>query len=140
MEIESRMDEQTLREIYLQPFQKAVRDGGVWAVMSAYNKINGYPSTANDHLQNGILKKEWGFPGIVMSDWWATQSADSIGKGLDLEMPMAYRITPENAYKALFEKQITLEQIDRALKLAPGEADTQVTGARSLTGSNESCA
>ena len=115
MEIESLMDEQTLREIYLQPFQKAVRDGGVWAVMSAYNKINGYPSTANDHLQNGILKHEWGFPGIVMSDWWATQSADSIGKGLDLEMPMGYQVTEESISKALARKEITQDQIDQAV-------------------------
>jgi beta-glucosidase len=116
MEIESQMDEQTLREIYLQPFQKAVRDGGVWAVMSAYNKINGYPSTANDRIQNGILKQEWGFPGIVMSDWWATQSADSIAKGLDLEMPMGYQVTRESVLKALDEKQLSKEQIDQAVR------------------------
>ena len=116
MEIESLMDEQTLREIYLRPFEKAVRIGGVWAVMSAYNKLNGFPSTGNDRLQNGILKQEWGFPGIVMSDWWATQSADSIGKGLDLEMPMGYHVTKESVTKALEEKQLSKEQIDQAVR------------------------
>jgi beta-glucosidase len=116
MEIESRMDEQTLREIYLKPFQKAVQQGGAWAVMSAYNKINGSPSTANDRLQNGILKKEWGFPGIVMSDWWATQSADSIGKGLDLEMPMGYQVTRQSITKALEEQRLSEEQIDQAVR------------------------
>jgi beta-glucosidase len=116
MEIESLMDEQTLREIYLQPFQKAVREGGVWAFMSAYNKLNGFPSTGNDRLQNGILKQEWDFPGIVMSDWWATQSADSVGKGLDLEMPMGYHVTKESVLKALDEKQLSKEQIDQAVR------------------------
>ena len=116
MEIESIMDEQTLREIYLRPFQMAVEQGGAWAVMSAYNKLNGFPSTANDKLQNGILKKEWGFPGIVMSDWWATQSADSIANGLDLEMPMAYQVTPTSISKALSEKRVSQEQIDHAVR------------------------
>ena len=116
MEIDSVIDEQTLREIYLPPFRKALQKGGAWSVMSAYNKLNGIPSTSNDALQNKVLRGEWGFPGPVMSDWWATESVDSLAKGLDLEMPMAYRITPENAYKALFEKQITPEQIDRAVR------------------------
>ena len=116
MEIESLMDEQTLREIYLRPFEKAVRTGGVWAVMSAYNKLNGFPSTGNDRLQNGILKQEWGFPGIIMSDWWATQSADAIGKGLDLEMPMGYHVTKESITKAMEEKQLSKDQIDGAVR------------------------
>ena len=96
MEIESLMDEQTLREIYLEPFRKAVERGGVWSVMSAYNRLNGFPSTSNDALQNGVLKKEWAFPGLVMSDWWATESVESLAKGLDLEMPMSYRVTPKS--------------------------------------------
>jgi len=116
MEIESLMDEQTLREIYLQPFEKAVRQGGVWAVMSAYNKLNGFPCTGNDHLQNEILKQEWGFPGIVMSDWWATQSVKALAKGLDLEMPMGYQVTKESITKALEEKILRQEQIDQAVR------------------------
>ena len=110
------MDEQTLREIYLEPFQKAVQQGGAWAVMSAYNKLNGYPSTENDRLQNGILKGEWKFPGVIMSDWWATQSADAIAKGLDLEMPMEYRVTKESVTKALQDKSLSMERIDDAVR------------------------
>ena len=116
MEIETLMDEQTLREIYLEPFQKAVQQGGAWAVMSAYNKLNGYPSTENDRLQNGILKGEWKFPGVIMSDWWATQSADAIAKGLDLEMPMEYRVTKESVTKALQDKSLSMERIDDAVR------------------------
>jgi len=116
MEIESIMDEQTLREIYLQPFLKTVERGGVWSVMSAYNRLNGFPSTSNDALQNGVLKKEWGFPGLVMSDWWATESVESIAKGLDLEMPMGYRVTPESVREALDHGKLTEARIDDAVR------------------------
>ncbi len=116
MEIESIMNEQTLREIYLHPFLKAVESGGVWSVMSAYNKLNGFPSTSNKQLQEEILKKEWGFPGLVMSDWWATDSVDSIARGLDLEMPMAYRVTKESVAKALREGRLSNERIDDAVR------------------------
>jgi len=115
MEIESLMSEQTLREVYLQPFQKAVEKGGVWSVMSAYNKLNGFPSTSNDALQNGVLKSEWKFPGVVMSDWWATDSVDAIGKGLDLEMPMGYRVNVESVAKALERGLLNMQQIDQAV-------------------------
>jgi beta-glucosidase len=116
MEINSVMDEQTLREIYLEPFQKALLQGGVWSVMSAYNKLNGVHSTENDRLQNGILKGEWGFPGVVMSDWWATQSVDAIAKGLDLEMPMNYHVTQESVTEALADHSLTMERIDDAVR------------------------
>jgi len=116
MEIESVMNEQTLREIYLHPFLKAVENGGVWSVMSAYNKLNGFPSTSNKQLQEEILKKEWGFPGLVMSDWWATDSVESIARGLDLEMPMAYRVTKESVTKALREGRLSIGRIDDAVR------------------------
>ena len=116
MEIESTMDGQTLREIYLQPFFKAVERGGVWSVMSAYNRLNGFPSTSNEALQNDILKKEWGFPGVIMSDWWATDSVDSIAKGLDLEMPMSYRVTPESVREALDQGKLSETRIDDAVR------------------------
>jgi beta-glucosidase len=116
MEIESIMDEQTLREIYLQPFLKTVERGGVWSVMSAYNRLNGFPSTSNEALQYGVLKKEWGFPGLVMSDWWATESVESIAKGLDLEMPMGYRVTPESVRESLDHGKLTEARIDDAVR------------------------
>jgi beta-glucosidase len=115
MEIDSVMDDQTLHEIYMRPFHDAVSLGGSWAVMSAYNKLNGVPSTSNGKLQNVILKQEWRFPGLVMSDWWATQSVDAIAAGLDLEMPMNYRITQESVETALREKKLTIEEIDWAV-------------------------
>jgi len=115
MEIESLMSEQTLREVYLQPFKKSLEKGGVWSVMSAYNKLNGFPSTSNDMLQNGVLKNEWKFPGLVMSDWWATDSVNAIARGLDLEMPMGYRVNQESVTKALQNGSLKEEQIDHAV-------------------------
>ncbi|WP_448006627.1 beta-glucosidase [Agromyces bauzanensis] len=87
----SRIDERTLREVYLAPFE-AVVDAGVWTVMAAYNGLtrDGVDATATAHgpLLNGILKGEWGFDGVVMSDWLATKSTvEPALAGLDLVMP-----------------------------------------------------
>ncbi len=87
---DSIVDERTLREVHLLPFEAAVREAGVWAVMSSYNLVNGKHSSENKHLLTDILKQEWGFPGIVMSDWVSVHSdADAANAGLDLEMPKA---------------------------------------------------
>jgi beta-glucosidase len=81
------MDERTLREIYLPPFEAAVREAGVWAVMGAYSRFRGEHCAYNDYLINKILKGEWGFQGLVMSDWSGTHSTpDAVFGGLDLEM------------------------------------------------------
>ena len=81
------MDERALREIYLPAFKAAVQEAGVLSVMSAYNKFRGYWCAENDYLLNKILKDEWGFKGLVMSDWAGTHSTDgSVLGGLDLEM------------------------------------------------------
>jgi beta-glucosidase len=81
------MDERTLREIYLQPFEAAVKEARVWAVMGAYTKFRGEHCAYSDYLINKILKGEWGFQGLVMSDWSATYSTrEAVLGGLDLEM------------------------------------------------------
>ncbi|MRG59076.1 beta-glucosidase [Agromyces sp. CFH 90414] len=87
----ARIDERTLREVYLAPFE-AVVEAGVWTVMAAYNGLarDGVEQTATAHgpLLNGILKGEWGFDGVVVSDWLATKhTAESANGGLDLIMP-----------------------------------------------------
>ena len=69
MSISSQVEERPLREIYLEPFRLAVRDAKPWAVMSSYNKVNGVFASENDHTLKTILKNEWGFNGLVMSDW-----------------------------------------------------------------------
>jgi beta-glucosidase len=80
-------DERTLQEIYLPAFKAVVQDGGVWAVMAAYNKFRGKYCSENDYLLNTILKREWGFSGLVMSDWGAVHdTSPTVLNGLDLEM------------------------------------------------------
>lgn len=81
------MDERALREIYLPPFKAAVQEAGVRTVMTAYNKFRGQYCSENDYLINQILKGEWGFKGLVMSDWGGTHSTrGAVINGLDLEM------------------------------------------------------
>ena len=67
-------DERTMREIYLKPFEAAVKEGGAMCVMPAYNKVNGYYCSENSHLLNDILRDEWGFKGMTVSDWGGTHS------------------------------------------------------------------
>lgn len=67
-------DERTMREIYLKPFEAAIKEGGAMCVMPAYNKVNGYYCSENVHLNNEILRDEWGFKGMTVSDWGGTHS------------------------------------------------------------------
>ena len=86
--VDSRMDETTLREVYLLAFEIAVADAEPWTIMAAYNDVNGVPATEQRHVITGIVKGEWGYAGLVMSDWFATKStAPAATSGLDLVMP-----------------------------------------------------
>ena len=80
--------ERAMREIYLPPFEAAVVEADAFGVMAAYNKVNGWWCAENDLLLNQILRKEWGFAGMVISDWSGTHSTvDAINHGLNVEMP-----------------------------------------------------
>ena len=86
--VDVRIDDATLREVYLLPFQIAVEDGDAWALMAAYNGVNGVPATEHDAILNGIVKGEWAYPGLVVSDFFATTSAaDAKNGGLDMVLP-----------------------------------------------------
>lgn len=86
--IDVRVDERTLREILLPPFEAAVREAGVRSVMGAYNFVNGHHACAHPDLLVGVLKQEWGFDGFVVSDWGAVKETIAPARhGLDLEMP-----------------------------------------------------
>ena len=88
MVVDALVDERTLREIYLRAFEIAIDEGAPWAVMAAYNRINGTFACENASLLDGILRKEWGFDGVVLSDWGAVSDcAASVDAGLDLAMP-----------------------------------------------------
>jgi beta-glucosidase len=81
------VDERALREIYLPAFKAAVQEGGVWSVMGAYNQLRGQHCCENDYLLNKILKDEWGFKGLVVSDWAGVHDTrEAARNGLDLEM------------------------------------------------------
>jgi len=85
--IDVQMDERTLREIYLPAFEAAVKEAGVLVVMGSYNQFRGQHCCENDYLLNQVLKKEWGFPGLVVSDWGGVHNTDeAVRNGLDLEM------------------------------------------------------
>src|SRR5262249_20387227 len=88
MSISSQVSERVLRELYLVPFEAAVREAGSWSLMSSYNKLNGSYAAEPPWLLGELLKGEWGFDGAVISDWLGTHStAASANAGLDLEMP-----------------------------------------------------
>ncbi|WP_272923855.1 glycoside hydrolase family 3 N-terminal domain-containing protein, partial [Streptomyces sp. SID3343] len=85
--VDVRMSERTLREIHLAPFEHIVREGGAWALMAAYNSVDGVTMTEHALLETP-LRTEWGFDGLVVSDWFATRSTEGAGRaGLDLAMP-----------------------------------------------------
>src|ERR1035437_2138725 len=111
--VSSDMDERTLREIYLPAFEAAVREGRAGAVMNSYNLVNGVHATQNKHLNLDILKGEWKFDGILMSDWEATYSAEGAANGgLDLEMPSGKFMNPQNLLAAVQSGAVSEATID----------------------------
>jgi beta-glucosidase len=111
--ISAEVDERTMHEIYLPAFKAAVQQGKVWAVMCSYNRINGVYASANEVLETEILKKEWGFRGLVMSDWGAAHDgiADALA-GLDLEMPSGRNMNREILLPAVKSGQVSESVID----------------------------
>ena len=88
MAMNSVLDERTLREIYLTGFEIAVKEGRAGSIMSSYNEVNGVYANENKHLLQDILRKEWGFDGIVITDWGASNDhARGVAAGSNLEMP-----------------------------------------------------
>jgi beta-glucosidase len=115
--ISSEVDERALRELYLPPFEAAVREAGSWAVMSAYNKINGVYADENAPLLLDILRGEWGFDGVVMSDWFGTKSTvDAANNGLDLEMPGPPAYRGAKLLEAAQRGEVRAEAIDESAR------------------------
>ncbi len=100
--VSSDIDERTLREIYLPQFEYSVKEGHAGAIMDSYNLVNGVHSTQNSYLNIDVLRKDWGFTGVVMSDWDATyDGVAAANAGLDIEMPNAKFMKPETLIAAV---------------------------------------
>ncbi|MBQ6463501.1 MAG: glycoside hydrolase family 3 C-terminal domain-containing protein [Pseudobutyrivibrio sp.] len=112
------VDERTLREIYLTAFEIAVKEGGAKTIMSAYNEVNGKYANENDHLLVDILRNEWGFDGIVVTDWGASNDhVAGVKCQSNVEMPNPGLDSARELIKAATEGEgrITEEEIDRAI-------------------------
>jgi beta-glucosidase len=117
------IDERTLREIYLPAFEAAVKEGHVGVVMDSYNLLNGEHSTQNQYLNLEVLKKDWGFRGLLMSDYGATHDGIAAANaGLDLENPDLIYMNAETLLPAIKSGQVSVATIDdkvrRLLRLA----------------------
>src|SRR5690242_9729888 len=122
MTVDVRIGERALRELYLAPFERVVAAGG-WGVMSAYNAVNGQPMASNGRLQSDVLKDEWGFDGVVVSDWRAARSTVGAALGgLDVAMPALENPWGERLVAAVLAGEVPEEVVDdkvrRVLRLA----------------------
>jgi beta-glucosidase len=115
--INSMVDERALRELYLLPFEIAVREGGALAIMTAYNRLNGRWLTQQAEYLQTILREEWGFDGLVMTDWFAvTDTKASLAAGLDLEMPGPGRQLGDAILAAIEDGQVEKDDLDAAIR------------------------
>ena len=117
--INSAIDERTLREVYLRPFEAAVKQADVWGIMSSYNKLNGIYTAENQLLLSKVLRDEWGFDGIVMSDWFGSRTtAPTVNAGLDLEMPGPTRDRGATLVQAVHDGLVRAQTVrERALAM-----------------------
>jgi beta-glucosidase len=115
--ISSDIDERTMREIYLPAFEASVKEAKVGAIMDSYNLINGVHATQNGYLNTDILRKEWGFTGIVMSDWDATYDGVAAANGgLDLEMPSGRLMNRQTLLAAVQAGKVSEATIDEKVR------------------------
>jgi beta-glucosidase len=119
--LDARVDERTLRELYMAPFEAIVKEAHPWAVMAAYNAVNGHTMTESPLLRD-VLKDEWEWDGVVMSDWFAGRSLDAAPAALDLVMPGPSGPWGDALITAVREGRVSQDAIDdkvlRILRLA----------------------
>ena len=117
MTIQTTVDRQTMRELYLLPFEMAVKDGKPGSIMCAYNYVNGQSSCESRELLTDILRNDWGFTGYVQSDFFAMKSTvATLANGMDHEMPLPMHWAPDKIKAALGKSELTPTQIDIALE------------------------
>lgn len=113
--ISSDIDERSLREVYLVPFEAAVKEAGTWGIMSSYNKLNGTYTAESEWLLTQVLRKDWGYDGIVMSDWFGSRTTEpTVNAGLDLEMPGPTRDRGDKLVQAVREGRVSPEKVREA--------------------------
>ncbi|KAJ0122270.1 glycosyl hydrolase family 3 N terminal domain-containing protein [Diaporthe amygdali] len=117
--IDSIVQERPLRELYLKPFEIAVREANPWAIMSSYNLVNGVHADMNKHTLKDILRGEWGYDGTVISDWGGINSTvESIVAGCDIEFPFSTNWRFEKVLDALKSGDLLQADIDQAAENA----------------------
>ncbi len=113
MAVNAVVDERTLREIYLTGFEIAIKEGKAKAIMSSYNEVNGEYANENTHLLQDILRKEWGFDGIVITDWGGSNNhAAGVAAGSNLEMPAPGFDSAREIIHALEDGKLSIEALD----------------------------
>lgn len=117
MAMNSVLDERTLREIYLTAFEIAVKEGKAKAIMTSYNEMNGTYSNENSHLIKEILREDWGFDGIVITDWGGSNDhIKGIAAGSNLEMPNPGLDSARQVVKAVKNGTLSMEEVDRCVE------------------------
>lgn len=117
MLIDTVIDERALREIYLTAFEKAVKQAKPWTIMSAYNQVNGQYCSENHHLQKEILRDEWGFDGVVVSDWGGCNDiVKSVEVGQELEMPSSMGYGSARIVEAVKNGTLDIQKLDEAVE------------------------
>jgi len=115
--INVKVAERALREIYLHAFERVVKEVKPWTIMAAYNRVNGIPATQNNYLLKQILREEWGYEGLIISDWGAVHDRiKALKSGLDLEMPGPARVNSEKIKQAIEKKDLEEKILDNSLK------------------------
>ena len=112
---DNRVDEQTLHETYLLPFERTVKEGGAGSVMNSYNIVNGKQSTASRELNIDIMRDQWGFKGSLMADWGSVHEF-TLNKGMDLEMPYSAWNNSTRILKNIARGRITWDEVDDAVR------------------------
>ena len=131
MSSDSVIDERTLREIYFPAFEQAVKRAKPWTVMCSYNKLNGTHASQNRELLTGVLREDWGFDGLVMSDWGAVSDrVAGVPAGLDLEMPSSGGSNDRRVMKAVQEGRLSEEAVDVAAGRVLQMVDRYLTSRR----------
>jgi beta-glucosidase len=117
MSVDVDVDERTLRELYLRPFERTVNEADAWGIMSAYNRLDGEFCAHSRRLLTDILRDEWGFDGFVVSDWYGVHdAADAANAGLNLEMPGPVRIYGNKLAAAVERGDVDEAQLDRLVR------------------------